>query len=106
MKNGKRIHKRIHRLVAETFIPNPSNLPQVNHKDENKMNNSVENLEWCDNKYNSTYSMGKPIKCVETGVIYCSLREASRAMDIPVVSISYALNKKLKTAGGYHWVCV
>ena len=51
--NGK--NKYIHRLVAEAFIPNPDNLPQVNHKDENKHNNSVENLEWCSAEYNMTY---------------------------------------------------
>jgi hypothetical protein len=45
----------IHRLVALTFIPNPDNLPQVNHKDENKLNNNINNLEWCDNKYNANY---------------------------------------------------
>ena len=50
-------HKRlsIHRLVALTYIPNPNNLPQVNHKDENKLNNNVNNLEWCTNQYNMTY---------------------------------------------------
>lgn len=46
---------RIHRLVAETFIPNPSNLPQVNHKDENKLNNAATNLEWCTASYNALY---------------------------------------------------
>ena len=46
---------KIHRLVAKAFIPNPNNLPFINHKDENPANNNVENLEWCDNKYNCTY---------------------------------------------------
>ena len=55
-KNGKTKHYLIHRLVAEAFIPNPNGLPEINHKDENKENNSVENLEWCDRSYNMTYN--------------------------------------------------
>lgn len=54
-KDGKKTSFRVHRLVAETFIPNPDNLPCVNHKDENKENNIPENLEWCDMKYNTNY---------------------------------------------------
>lgn len=46
---------KLHRLVAQAFIPNPDNLPFVNHKDENPKNNMVDNLEWCDNKYNINY---------------------------------------------------
>ena len=47
---------QIHRLVAQVFIPNPDNLPEVNHRDENPGNNNVENLEWCDHKYNMNYN--------------------------------------------------
>lgn len=54
-KNNCPKTKYIHRLVAETFIPNPKNLRCVNHKDENKQNNCVDNLEWCSIKYNNNY---------------------------------------------------
>ena len=54
-KNGEMKTYKVHRLVAKVFISNPNNLPQINHKDEDKTNNSLENLEWCDQKYNHNY---------------------------------------------------
>lgn len=53
--NKTRVIRKVHRLVAVAFLPNPNNLPYVNHKDEIKTNNIVSNLEWCDSKYNANY---------------------------------------------------
>lgn len=58
IKNGQKKFHRINRLVAQTFIPNPNNYLIVNHKDENKLNNKVSNLEWCTQKYNVNYGDG------------------------------------------------
>lgn len=54
-RNGKRYYLRVHRLVAEAFIPNPNNLPEVNHKDEDKTNNLANNLEWCTSHDNKVF---------------------------------------------------
>lgn len=55
-KNGKKKSLKLHRVIASAFIPNPNNLPFINHIDSNPLNNSLENLEWCTPKYNSQYS--------------------------------------------------
>ena len=121
-KEGKQRYIGIHRLVAEAFIPNPNNLPQVNHKDENKTNNSVWNLEWCTSKYNVNYGTGnsrrskthkgrpgkrgkdnpksKPIRCIETEQPFPSITDAKKWLGKG--DIGYALRTG-GTAGGYHW---
>lgn len=58
-KDGKFKTHYMHRLVAEAFIPNPENLPIINHKDKDRGNNSISNLEWCDSQYNNEYSQSK-----------------------------------------------
>ena len=66
-KDKKRKTMYIHRLVAQAFIPNPDNLPCVNHKDENPNNNNVDNLEWCTQKYNCNYGAAGALQ--ERGLI-------------------------------------
>lgn len=66
-KDGERKDLLIHRLVAEAFIPNPNNLPVVNHKDGNRLNNTIENLEWCTQQYNiRSYHNNRQLK-----LVYC-----------------------------------
>lgn len=57
-KNHKKYKANIHKLIANTFIPNPNNYPIINHKDENPSNNYIDNLEWCTYKYNCNYGTG------------------------------------------------
>lgn len=105
--NGKQYNRRICRLVAKAFLPNPNNYPCINHIDENKENDMVINLEWCTYKYNNNYgSRGyagcKKVRCVETGIIYKGTREAERQTGICHSYISRSARSH-KTSGGYHW---
>lgn len=131
-KNNKRQCKGVHKWVAEVFLDkkdfkcmpyedrNMVNLDEleVNHKDENKLNNNVNNLEWCTAKYNANYGtkikrikrkLGKPIKQFERDDVFVkkwnSISEASKELGINRKSIMQCCNheKRHKTAGGYKW---
>lgn len=100
--NGNLYYSRAHRLVAQTFVPNPNNYPIINHKDENPQNNRVENLEWCTVRYNNIYSIHKvsyPIEC--NGVLYPSIRECERKTGISSKTIRYHLEQKTPYNGYY-----
>jgi hypothetical protein len=97
----------IHRLVADAFIDNPFNLKQVNHKDENKLNNNVNNLEWCTCQYNVDYSISKKINQYDLDKNFIrqwkSVSDASRNLNIPDNCIIQCCKKKQHRAGNYIW---
>ena len=102
-------------MVAESFLENPNNFKVINHKDENKQNNDVVNLEWCTPKYNTNYGTAqikkgqkrrKPILCTDrqgNHICFDSLIKAEKLTGINHGNISMCLSGKRKSAGGYTW---
>ncbi len=125
-KDGVKKYFYAHRLVATAFISNENNLPQVNHKNEDKKDNNVDNLEWCDQIYNNLYGtkIERSVKNTDYKSValknskkvsqydlnnnfiatWCSISEAARVLHLHSGDISYCCrNKKIKSAGGYIW---
>lgn len=111
----------IHQLVALAFIPNPDNLPCVNHIDGNKLNNSVNNLEWCTVEYNNQHAnqiglrphriyedrsavklrLSKPVRCEQTGQTYPSCIEAERQLNLGSTAVWHSIHYNTPTKQGY-----
>lgn len=106
-KNGEIKQFSIHRLVAKTFLPNPLNLPEVNHKDHNEQNNCVDNLEWCTSRYNQEYSHAKQVEQYDLNGnlinVWKSVREIERQLGFSASHISNCCLGRYKQAYGYVW---
>ena len=116
-KNTKHKTFNVHRLVAQAFLPNPNNLPEVNHRDENKTNNCVDNLEWCTHLHNVNYGTATQRRAEKTSksvlqigkdtneiiAEYASMAEAGRQLNINQGNISNCCLHRCKTAGGFKW---
>lgn len=97
-KNKKKVSKGVHRLMAETFIPNPKNLPQVNHKDENKLHNLIDNLEWCTNSYNMNYGTRNARAAI--GISYAnSIKIAQYSLDGKYITSFRGMNEASRVLG-------
>lgn len=106
--------RRVHQLIAKTFIENPDNKPMINHIDGNVKNNRIDNLEWCTNQENQVHArdvlkrkfgVGKPVRCIETGQIFENSIVAANGNRSRAGRICLVCNHKYgrKTCMGYHW---
>lgn len=106
-KNGETKHVSVHRLVAMAFVENPNGCNVVNHKDHNTLNNNADNLEWCDQQYNTEYGHNRQVVQLtpegEQVATYKSATYASAITGIGRTSIDNALNGWSRTAGGFAW---
>lgn len=112
-KNGQRYRTGVHRLVAAAFIPNPDNKPQINHMNGDKTDNRVENLERATSSENNLHRRRvlqggggrpkRPVCCIDTGVVYGSITEASADTGAPIPQIVSCCKGRRKHTGGYAW---
>lgn len=114
-RKGQQKQCLVHRLVGAAFIDNPNNLPLLNHINENKSDNRVENLEWCDKSYNMHYGtcieriskkLSKPILCVELGIIFDNAIKATEFLGLSkgtATHINRCAIGKEERSGGFHW---
>lgn len=97
----------VHRLVAETFIENTQNYPYVNHKDENKSNNCVSNLEWCTEQYNTAYSTAKTYTVMRNGVkvTVTNLKQYCERNNLNISGLRNLIAGRSKTYRGHkQWI--